>query len=135
MLVSNPRIDVRFILYTFVFNRTEIKSEGIKSRHLDGKFTPPRQIMFAFVAAMEEVVAEGKNFRLLEDSQLEEVLDFLGNFLPDSIKVNPICAFKTFKAFSCREELRKYILGVCGLRDFHMETYRFSYKLQQKRIL
>ncbi|KAK9872623.1 hypothetical protein WA026_018756 [Henosepilachna vigintioctopunctata] len=35
---------------------------------------------------MEEVLPEGKNFKLLQDTELPEVLDFLSNFLPDSLK-------------------------------------------------
>lgn len=35
----------------------------------------------------EEVLAEGRNFKLVDDSELPEIIDFLGNYLPDSIKV------------------------------------------------
>ncbi|XP_044762514.1 uncharacterized protein LOC123319541 [Coccinella septempunctata] len=35
---------------------------------------------------MEEVLTEGKNFKLLKDTELEEVLEVLSKFLPDSIK-------------------------------------------------
>ncbi|KAL3278550.1 hypothetical protein HHI36_016097, partial [Cryptolaemus montrouzieri] len=44
--------------------------------------------------AMEEVLPEGKNFKLLQDSELPEVLDFLSDFLPDSIKFHQ--TLKTF---------------------------------------
>ncbi|ERL94095.1 glycine N-acyltransferase isoform X2 [Dendroctonus ponderosae] len=36
--------------------------------------------------AMEEVLPEGKNFRLVDESELPEIIEYLGNFLPDSIK-------------------------------------------------
>ncbi|KAF7266979.1 hypothetical protein GWI33_019759 [Rhynchophorus ferrugineus] len=35
---------------------------------------------------MEEVLTEGKNFRLVDESELPEIIDFLADFLPDSIK-------------------------------------------------
>ncbi|XP_017778395.1 PREDICTED: uncharacterized protein LOC108564033 [Nicrophorus vespilloides] len=35
---------------------------------------------------MEEVLAEGKNFRLVQEEELPEILELLGNYLPDSIK-------------------------------------------------
>ncbi|KAJ3665334.1 hypothetical protein Zmor_000833 [Zophobas morio] len=35
---------------------------------------------------MEEVLSEGKNFRLLEDSELPDIIEFIGQFLPHSIK-------------------------------------------------
>ncbi|CAH1113010.1 unnamed protein product [Psylliodes chrysocephalus] len=35
---------------------------------------------------MEEVLTEGKNFKLVTDSELPEIIDFLSNYLPDSIK-------------------------------------------------
>lgn len=37
---------------------------------------------------MEEVLTEGKNFKLVTDSELPEIIDFLSNYLPDSIKVS-----------------------------------------------
>ncbi|CAG9772665.1 unnamed protein product [Ceutorhynchus assimilis] len=43
---------------------------------------------------MEEVLPEGKNFRLVEESELPEIIDFLGNFLPDSLKFHQ--TLKTF---------------------------------------
>ncbi|XP_066251469.1 uncharacterized protein [Euwallacea similis] len=44
--------------------------------------------------AMEEVLLEGKNFRLVEESELPEIIEFLGNYLPDSIKFHQ--TLKTF---------------------------------------
>lgn len=38
--------------------------------------------------AMEEVLLEGKNFRLVDELELPEIIEFLGNYLPDSIKVS-----------------------------------------------
>ncbi|CAG9857956.1 unnamed protein product [Phyllotreta striolata] len=35
---------------------------------------------------MEEVLLEGKNFKLVTESELPEIIDFLGDHLPDSIK-------------------------------------------------
>ncbi|XP_050297231.1 glycine N-acyltransferase-like protein 2 isoform X4 [Anthonomus grandis grandis] len=35
---------------------------------------------------MEEVLPEGKNFRLVDESELPEIIEFLGNYLPDSLK-------------------------------------------------
>ncbi|VEN59755.1 unnamed protein product [Callosobruchus maculatus] len=43
---------------------------------------------------MEEVLPEGKNFRLVNESELPEIIDFLGNYLPDSIKFHQ--TLKTF---------------------------------------
>lgn len=37
-----------------------------------------------------EVLPEGKNFRLAQEEELSEILDFLGNYLPESIKVRSI---------------------------------------------
>lgn len=37
---------------------------------------------------MEEVLSEGKNFRLLQESELPEVVEFMSQFLPHSIKVS-----------------------------------------------
>ncbi|CAH1989740.1 unnamed protein product [Acanthoscelides obtectus] len=44
--------------------------------------------------AMEEVLPEGKHFRLVNESELPEIIDFLGNYLPDSIKFHQ--TLKTF---------------------------------------
>ncbi|XP_056636831.1 uncharacterized protein LOC130445290 [Diorhabda sublineata] len=35
---------------------------------------------------MEEVLSEGKNFKLVNESELPDLVDFLANYLPDSIK-------------------------------------------------
>lgn len=35
-----------------------------------------------------EVLPEGKNFRLVADSELEGILNFLEKYLPQSIKVS-----------------------------------------------
>ncbi|XP_030756760.1 glycine N-acyltransferase-like [Sitophilus oryzae] len=43
---------------------------------------------------MEEVLPEGKNFRLVDESELPEIIEFLANFLPDSIKFHQ--TLKTF---------------------------------------
>ncbi|CAH2018884.1 unnamed protein product [Acanthoscelides obtectus] len=43
---------------------------------------------------MEEVLPEGKHFRLVNESELPEIIDFLGNYLPDSIKFHQ--TLKTF---------------------------------------
>lgn len=37
---------------------------------------------------MEEVLSEGRNFKLVNETDLPDIIDFLGNFLPDSIKVS-----------------------------------------------
>lgn len=37
---------------------------------------------------MEEVLLEGKNFRLVDELELPEIIEFLGNYLPDSLKVS-----------------------------------------------
>lgn len=37
-----------------------------------------------------EVLAEGNTFRLVEDSELENILQFLEKYLPESIKVRNI---------------------------------------------
>lgn len=42
--------------------------------------------MFLFLAM--EVLPEGKNFRLVAESELSDILDFLEKYLPDSLKVN-----------------------------------------------
>jgi hypothetical protein len=38
-----------------------------------------------------ELVPEGKNFRLAQENELPELLDFLSEHLPDSLKVREIC--------------------------------------------
>lgn len=38
-------------------------------------------------AAEMELLPEGKNFRLAKEDELPEILEFLSNFLPDSLKV------------------------------------------------
>ncbi|CAH1119037.1 unnamed protein product [Phaedon cochleariae] len=35
---------------------------------------------------MEEVLQEGKQFRLVDESELPEIIEFLGNYLPESLK-------------------------------------------------
>jgi hypothetical protein len=35
-----------------------------------------------------ELVPEGKNFRLAQENELPEILDFLSEHLPDSLKVS-----------------------------------------------
>lgn len=37
---------------------------------------------------MEEVLVEGRNFKLVHEADLPDIIDFLGRFLPDSIKVS-----------------------------------------------
>lgn len=41
-----------------------------------------------------EVLPEGKHFRLVAESELEDIVEFLGKYLPESIKVN--CSFNSF---------------------------------------
>lgn len=36
-----------------------------------------------------EVLPEGKNFRLVKQDELPEILEFLSQYLPDSLKVRP----------------------------------------------
>jgi hypothetical protein len=38
-----------------------------------------------------ELVPEGKNFRLAQEEELPELLDFLSEHLPDSLKVREMC--------------------------------------------
>lgn len=38
-------------------------------------------------SAEMELLPEGKNFRLAKEDELPEILEFLSNFLPDSLKV------------------------------------------------
>jgi hypothetical protein len=38
-----------------------------------------------------ELVPEGKNFRLAQENELPELLDFLSEHLPDSLKVREMC--------------------------------------------
>lgn len=35
----------------------------------------------------QEILVEGKNFKLAKPSELPEIIDFLARFLPDSVKV------------------------------------------------
>lgn len=37
---------------------------------------------------MEEVLFEGKNFKLVKEEEFPEIVDILEQYLPDSIKVN-----------------------------------------------
>lgn len=36
----------------------------------------------------QEILVEGKNFILAKPSELPEIVDFLANYLPDSVKVS-----------------------------------------------
>lgn len=45
------------------------------------------KMKFCIRNAAMEVLSEGKNFRLVQEEELPEILDFLAQFLPDSIKV------------------------------------------------
>lgn len=44
------------------------------------------KIEFNFVTEME-IVPEGKHFRLLREDELPAILDFLEQYLPESLKV------------------------------------------------
>lgn len=46
------------------------------------------KLSFYTFTAMEEVLLEGKNFRLVDELELPEIIEFLGNYLPDSLKVS-----------------------------------------------
>lgn len=35
-----------------------------------------------------EVLPEGKNFRLVEETELQDIIDFLEKYLPESVKVS-----------------------------------------------
>lgn len=35
----------------------------------------------------QEILVEGKNFKLASIAELPEIVDFLANYLPDSVKV------------------------------------------------
>lgn len=79
--------------------------------------------------AMEEVLLEGKNFRLVDELELPEIIEFLGNYLPDSIKVSwkeKSLIFltvskqsKTFSSFLCKMTLKT-------LHDIALPYYRFG---------
>lgn len=43
--------------------------------------------IYKITAAMEKILPEGKNFRLVQEEELPGILNFLKNYLPDSIKV------------------------------------------------
>lgn len=43
----------------------------------------------------QEILVEGKNFKLASISELPEIVDFLANYLPDSVKVRGL------KWFTC----------------------------------
>lgn len=46
-----------------------------------------------------EVLPEGKNFRLVQEEELPDILNFLSQFLPGSMKVNIklfLCSFVLF---------------------------------------
>lgn len=43
---------------------------------------------------MEEVLTEGKNFKLVNEDELPEIVEILEQYLPDSIKV----IFTSFKS-------------------------------------
>lgn len=51
---------------------------------------------------MEEVLSEGKNFKLVNEPELPEIIEFLEQYLPDSIKVRRNSCldlnFSTFEA-------------------------------------
>lgn len=42
---------------------------------------------------MEEVLVEGKNFKLVKEEELPEIVEILEQYLPESIKVNDLCLF------------------------------------------
>lgn len=37
---------------------------------------------------MEEILLEGKNFKLVNESELPDIINILATYLPDSIKVS-----------------------------------------------
>ena len=40
-----------------------------------------------------ELVPEGKNFRLVQDSELPEILNFLEDYLPTALKVSTLAFY------------------------------------------
>lgn len=44
--------------------------------------------LISFSMECPEAVERGRNFRLLTDDELPELLDFLGGYLPESLKVS-----------------------------------------------
>lgn len=49
---------------------------------------------------MEEVLSEGKNFKLVKEEELPEIVDILEQHLPESIKVGTF--FRIFAYIICK---------------------------------
>lgn len=47
----------------------------------------------------EEIIAEGKNFRLVPKEELEEIMEYLEQYLPYSLKVSAIFFFINSKLY------------------------------------
>jgi hypothetical protein len=73
---------------------------------------------------MEEVLSEGKNFRLLEDSELPDIIEFIGQFLPHSIKVPNLFVFSA----------HLFIQNLFKSRRFMIFHFKFWWMRQVKLI-
>lgn len=63
-----------------------------------------------------EVLPEGKNFRLVHEEELPEILELLGKYLPDSLKVSGLIFCLINGSFFCFYKL-VYLTKETG-RDF-----------------
>lgn len=49
-------------------------------------------LCYIYIEEME-LLPEGKNFRLAQEDELPEILEFLSNFLPDALKVRVVLIY------------------------------------------
>lgn len=48
-----------------------------------------------------EIIQEGRNFRLIQDSELSDVLVILDQYLPESVKVINIPSLRQVSLYNC----------------------------------
>ena len=52
-----------------------------------------------------EIIPKGKNFRLVQDSELPEILDYLERYLPEALKVSSLLIFILNHIYNIRKLL------------------------------
>lgn len=48
-------------------------------------------LLFFLLILEMEIIPEGRHFRLVQESELPEILDYLERFFPESLKVRGVC--------------------------------------------
>lgn len=69
---------------------------------------------FPFAESME-IIPEGKNFRLLHDDELNDVLEELEKYMPEALKVGHFRFYFTFTHFDVLVHIKERIkvVGLC----------------------